>query len=39
MEAKETEVIMIRHAQSEWNRAGRFIGWADSPLTDLDGPQ
>jgi 2,3-bisphosphoglycerate-dependent phosphoglycerate mutase len=24
---------MIRHAQSEWNRAGRFTGWADPALT------
>ncbi|MCB1736171.1 MAG: 2,3-bisphosphoglycerate-dependent phosphoglycerate mutase [Gammaproteobacteria bacterium] len=27
-------VVMIRHAQSEWNRQGRFTGWADPPLTD-----
>ncbi|MCB1789978.1 MAG: 2,3-bisphosphoglycerate-dependent phosphoglycerate mutase [Gammaproteobacteria bacterium] len=26
-------VVMIRHAQSEWNREGRFTGWADPPLT------
>jgi 2,3-bisphosphoglycerate-dependent phosphoglycerate mutase len=26
-------VILIRHAQSEWNRAGRFTGWADPTLT------
>jgi 2,3-bisphosphoglycerate-dependent phosphoglycerate mutase len=25
---------MIRHAQSQWNRVGRFTGWADPPLTD-----
>jgi 2,3-bisphosphoglycerate-dependent phosphoglycerate mutase len=24
---------MVRHAQSEWNREGRFTGWADPPLT------
>lgn len=27
-------VVMIRHAQSEWNREGRFTGWADPALTD-----
>lgn len=27
-------VVMIRHAQSEWNRQGRFTGWADPPLTE-----
>lgn len=27
------EVVMIRHAQSEWNRENRFTGWADPPLT------
>ena len=26
-------VVMIRHAQSEWNREGRFTGWADPALT------
>lgn len=29
----KTEVVMIRHAQSEWNRAGLFTGWADPALT------
>lgn len=28
-------VIMIRHAQSEWNREGRFTGWADPGLTPV----
>lgn len=28
-------VVMIRHAQSEWNREGRFTGWADPSLTDF----
>jgi 2,3-bisphosphoglycerate-dependent phosphoglycerate mutase len=27
-------VVMIRHAQSQWNRENRFTGWADPPLTD-----
>lgn len=31
---KETEVVLIRHAQSEWNRDERFSGWADPALTD-----
>ncbi|MDD3448823.1 MAG: 2,3-bisphosphoglycerate-dependent phosphoglycerate mutase [Gammaproteobacteria bacterium] len=26
-------VVLVRHAQSEWNREGRFTGWADPPLT------
>jgi 2,3-bisphosphoglycerate-dependent phosphoglycerate mutase len=26
-------VVMLRHAQSEWNLAGRFTGWADPGLT------
>ena len=29
------DVVLIRHAQSEWNRAGRFTGWADPALTAL----
>ncbi len=28
-------VVMIRHAQSEWNREGRFTGWADPGLTEV----
>ncbi|MFP3873798.1 MAG: 2,3-bisphosphoglycerate-dependent phosphoglycerate mutase [Thiohalophilus sp.] len=27
-------VVLIRHAQSRWNRENRFTGWADPPLTD-----
>jgi 2,3-bisphosphoglycerate-dependent phosphoglycerate mutase len=27
-------VVMIRHAQSQWNRDNRFTGWADPPLTE-----
>jgi len=29
------DVVLIRHAQSQWNRENRFTGWADPGLTDL----
>lgn len=29
------DVVMIRHAQSTWNAAGKFTGWADPLLTEL----
>jgi len=32
-EARRT-LVLIRHAQSEWNLQGRFTGWADPGLTD-----
>jgi 2,3-bisphosphoglycerate-dependent phosphoglycerate mutase len=32
--AKQNRVVMIRHAQSEWNRQDRFSGWADPQLTE-----
>ena len=32
--ATQPQVVLIRHAQSEWNRQNRFTGWADPPLTD-----
>jgi 2,3-bisphosphoglycerate-dependent phosphoglycerate mutase len=28
-----TDVVLVRHAQSQWNLEGRFTGWADPPLT------
>ena len=28
-------VVLIRHAQSQWNKENRFTGWADPPLTDV----
>ena len=28
-----TEFLLIRHAQSEWNAAGRWQGWGDPPLS------
>jgi len=27
-------LVLVRHGQSEWNFANRFIGWYDSPLTE-----
>lgn len=27
-------VVLVRHAQSRWNRDGRFTGWANPALTD-----
>ena len=32
---KGVPVVMIRHAQSLWNRENRFTGWADPPLTGV----
>ena len=29
------ELLILRHGETEWNRAGRFQGRADSPLTEL----
>jgi 2,3-bisphosphoglycerate-dependent phosphoglycerate mutase len=34
MKAKAIPVILIRHAQSQWNRENRFTGWANPPLTE-----
>ena len=30
-----TTLILVRHGESEWNRAGRLQGRVNSPLTDL----
>jgi 2,3-bisphosphoglycerate-dependent phosphoglycerate mutase len=27
-------VVLVRHAQSQWNKENRFTGWADPPLTE-----
>ncbi|MGF1549164.1 MAG: 2,3-diphosphoglycerate-dependent phosphoglycerate mutase [Sphingomonadaceae bacterium] len=29
-----TKLVLVRHGQSEWNKAGRFTGWWDVDLTD-----
>ena len=31
----QTEFLLVRHAQSEWNAAGRWQGHADPPLSRL----
>jgi broad specificity phosphatase PhoE len=28
-----TTILLARHGESDWNRAGRWQGWADRPLT------
>jgi len=27
-------IYLVRHGETEWNRARRYQGWADSPLTE-----
>ena len=34
-QADSTRVVLLRHAQSEWNRQNRFTGWANPGLTEL----
>lgn len=34
MANKTIEVVLIRHAQSEWNKKDLFSGWADPHLTE-----
>lgn len=29
-----TTILLARHAETEWNRDGRWQGWADPPLND-----
>lgn len=31
---KTIDVVLIRHAQSQWNAENRFTGWANPPLTE-----
>ncbi|CAN0330564.1 unnamed protein product [Pylaiella littoralis] len=28
------EIVFVRHGQSTWNKANRFIGWTDAELTE-----
>src|SRR4051794_27864776 len=30
-----TTIFLVRHGETEWNRARRYQGWSDSPLTSL----
>lgn len=30
---ESVSVVMVRHAQSQWNKENRFTGWADPSLT------
>ena len=29
-----TEIIIIRHGETEWNKTGRFQGHSDVPLSE-----
>ena len=35
IEEPHARLILVRHGQSEWNRANRFTGWADVDLTEV----
>jgi len=32
---KKNYLILFRHGDSRWNRAGRFTGWVDIPLSEV----
>lgn len=34
MKPAAMHIVLIRHGRSEWNRSGRFTGWADITLSD-----
>ena len=31
----KSNLILVRHGQSEWNKKNLFTGWKDPNLTDL----
>ena len=33
--AKEANVILLRHGESEWNKDNRFCGWVNVGLSDV----
>lgn len=35
----DTAILLVRHGETVWNRAGRVQGWRDSPLTELGAAQ
>ena len=34
MEQRSTRLVLVRHGQTDWNRAGLWQGHADRPLTE-----
>ena len=30
----KSNLILVRHGQSEWNKQDKFTGWVDIPLSD-----
>ena len=32
---KKSNLVLVRHGQSEWNKKNLFTGWKDPELTDL----
>jgi len=38
-DGRVSRLLVIRHAQSAWNAAGRWQGWSDAPLSELGAKQ